>query len=261
MRSLAIGATGMLAQQVNVEVIANNIANMTTTGFKRQRAEFQDLLYQNNRRVGTDSASDGSIVPSGIQLGLGVKLAATYRIHDMGNINPTGNELDLAINGDGFFQIELPNGDTAYTRSGVFQRSAEGQIVTVDGYVLNPGITIPEGALDLTISRDGIVQVTLEGQVEPSEIGQIEVATFINPAGLQAIGDNQFLETAASGSPVTGVPGEEGIGYIMQAFVETSNVDVVQEMTNMISAQRAYEMNSKVIKTSDEMMGILSQVT
>lgn len=261
MRSLSTAASGMLAQQINVDVIANNIANMSTTGFKKQRAEFQDLLYQNERRVGTESSSDGTILPSGVQLGVGVKLAATYRVHAPGNSNPTGNELDLMISGNGFFQVELPNGDTAYSRAGSFQRSPDGEIVTADGYLVMPGITIPDDAIDVTVNKNGDVFAKIPGQVDPQNLGQLELATFTNVAGVEAIGDNLFLETTASGSPITGTAGEDNFGSIQQGFLETSNVNVVQEITDMIQAQRAYEMNSKVIQTSDEMLGSLVQTT
>ncbi len=261
MKSLSIGATGMLAQQLNVEVISNNIANMTTTGFKRQRAEFQDLLYQNQRRVGSTSSDSGTIVPAGIQLGLGVKTSAVYRIMDQGSLQNTENKFDMAINGAGFFQIELPNGDTGYTRSGSFQLSPDGTIVTQDGYTVMPGITIPNDAVEVTINDSGEVLVKLQGQVEESNVGQLELATFPNEGGLESIGDNTYLETPASGAAVAGVPNAEGFGKLMQGFLEGSNVNVVTEITNLITAQRAYEMNSKVIQTSDEMMSTTSQVS
>lgn len=261
MRSLAIGANGMLAQQTNVDVIANNIANMSTNGFKRQRAEFQDLLYQTQRGVGTESSAEGTIVPSGIQLGVGVRLASTYRIHEDGSNTPTGNELDMLVQGEGFFQIQLPNGDTAYTRDGSFQRSPDGQLVTADGYTIQPGITIPEDALSVTINANGSVFAKIQGQMQPQNIGTIEVARFINSAGLEAIGSNSFLETPASGQATTGTPGQDGFGTILQGYLETSNVNAVQEITDLIQAQRAYEMNSKVIQTSDEMLGVLNQTT
>lgn len=261
MKSLSIGASGMLAQQTNVEVISNNIANMTTTGFKRQRAEFQDLLYQNQRRVGSTSSDAGTIVPAGIQLGLGVKTSAVYRITDQGPLESTGNNFDLAINGDGYFQVEMPNGETAYTRAGSFSLSPEGTIVTQDGYTVVPGITIPQDARSVTINDIGQVFVKIDGQVQEQNVGQLELATFANNAGLDAIGENLFLETPASGAVVPGAPGDIGYGRIMQGFLEGSNVNVVSEITSLISAQRAYEMNSKVISTSDEMMSTTSQVT
>ena len=260
MRSLNIGATGMLAQQLNVEVISNNIANMNTTGYKRQRAEFQDLLYQNLRRVGSDSSDAGTIVPTGVQLGLGVKPAAVYRISGQGNIQTTENPLDLAINGRGFLQVELPDGDTAYTRSGSLQLSPDGDIVTADGFIVQPGITVPDDAVSITVNGNGEVYVDLDGQVAPVRVGQFELANFANEAGLDAIGNNLLMETAASGTPTVATPGSEGFGLILQGALETSNVNVVSEITNLITAQRAYEMNSKVIESSDEMMRTMTQL-
>ncbi len=260
MRSLYIGATGMLAQEQNVEVISNNIANMNTTGYKRRRTEFHDLLYQNLRRVGSASSDSGTIVPTGVQLGLGVKLAAVYRIHGQGNLTATDNVLDLAIQGKGFFQILMPSGETAYTRDGTFQLSSEGTIVTHDGYELQPGITIPTNAVDVTVNASGEVLVKLAGQTATQNVGQLQLAMFANPAGLQATGDNYLLETTASGNPTTANPGVDGMGTLLQGFLETSNVNAVEEVGNLISAQRAYEMNSKVISTSDEMMGTINQL-
>ncbi len=260
MRALNIAATGMLAQQLNVEVISNNIANMNTTAYKRQRAEFQDLLYQDERRVGSTSSDSGTIVPSGIQLGLGVRTAAVYRMTGQGQIVTTENSLDLAIQGKGYFQVTLPSGETAYTRAGSLQLSPEGQIVTANGYTVLPGITIPNDAVDVTVNSSGEVQVTLAGQVQPQVVGQLELATFPNQVGLQALGDNLYAETPASGNPTTGVPGSTGFGTVLQGFLETSNVDVVQEITNLIRAQRAYEMNSKVIQTSDQMLQTMTQL-
>lgn len=260
MRSLAIGATGMLAQQLNVEVISHNIANMNTTAYTRRRVEFQDLLYQNLRRTGSQSADDGSIVPVGVQLGLGVKTAAVYRITTPGNLTLTENSLDTAINGRGYFQVTLPNGETAYTRAGALQLSDEGNIVTVDGFALDPNITVPPNAIDVTINASGEVLVKLDGEVEPQNVGQFQLATFANEAGLLAIGENLFLETPASGTPAVGTPGDEGFGKLQQGYLETSNVNVVEEITNLITAQRAYEMNSKVIETSDQMMATVSNL-
>lgn len=260
MRSLSIGATGMLAQQTNVEVISNNIANMTTSGFKQQRAEFQDLLYQNIRRPGSQSSDAGTIVPTGIQIGAGVKTAAVYRIHTQGTIVITGNDLDMAINGDGYFQVEMPDGTTNYTRAGSMQLNADGQIVTPDGYTLLPGLTVPSNSLGITIDNTGQVQVKIDGQIDPQVIGQVQLAQFPNDAGLEAIGDNLYRETPASGAPVVGNPGSDGFGLIQQGSLEQSNVNVVSEITNLITAQRAYEMNSRVIKTSDEMLSALSNL-
>ncbi len=260
MRSLSIASTGMLAQQLNVEVISNNIANMNTTGYKRQRAEFQDLLYQNLRRIGSASSDSGTIVPSGVQLGAGVRASAVYRITEQGNLTSTSNPFDLAINGEGYFRIQLPSGEDAYTRAGAFSVDPQGQLVTQDGYVVSPGITIPTDAIDVAINTSGTVEVKLSGQSTPQNVGQLELAIFPNAAGLEAIGDNLFLETPASGAPQTGVPGSTGYGDLRQGFLETSNVNPVQEVTNLIAAQRAYEMNSKVISTSDEMLAQVTQL-
>lgn len=260
MRSLNIGATGMLAQQLNVEVISHNIANMNTTAYTRRRVEFQDLLYQNLRRVGSTSSDTGTIVPAGVQVGLGVKTAAVYRITEQGNLTLTENSLDVAINGEGYFQVTLPSGETAYTRSGAFQLSEDGEIVTVDGFTIQPGITVPNDAVDVTINSSGQVEVKLDGTVTPTIAGQLELAVFANEAGLLAIGDNLFLETPASGTATTGNPAATGFGSLQQGFLETSNVNVVEEITNLITAQRAYEMNSKVIETSDQMMATISNI-
>ncbi|PWC40840.1 flagellar basal-body rod protein FlgG [Azospirillum sp. TSO22-1] len=254
MRSLAIGATGMLAQQLNVETISNNIANSTTTAFKKQRAEFQDLLYQNFRRIGSTSSDAGTTVPTGVQIGAGVRVASVGRILEQGNLNVTDNKLDVAVNGTGYFQVTLPSGDTAYTRAGNFKLSAEGVIVTADGYQVQPAMTIPTNAVDIAINPSGEVMVKLDGQVNPQNVGQIQLAAFANAGGLEAVGDNLFMQTPASGEAVAGNPGAPGFGRLVQGALETSNVNIVQEITTLISAQRAYEMNSKVIKTTDEMM-------
>ena len=253
-RSLDIGATGMLAQQMNVDVISNNIANMTTSGFKRQRAEFHDLIYQNKQRPGATSSDVGTIVPAGMQFGLGVSLGSIYRLHEQGTIQMTENPLDLAITGKGYYQIDLPSGETAYTRSGVFQLNENGEIVTAQGYTLQPGITVPDDAVDVVVNNAGEVLVKLPGTVAFSNVGQIQLANFVNPAGLEAIGDTLFLETEASGSPTTGTPDSEDFGEIRQGALENSNVNIVEEITRLIAAQRAYEMNSNVISTSDEML-------
>ena len=260
MRSLDIAATGMIAQQRNVEVVSNNLANMNTTAYTRRRTEFHDLLYQNLRRVGSTSSNAGTVVPSGVQLGLGVKLAAVYRIHEQGNLTATDNTFDLAVQGKGLFEIQLPTGEAAYTRDGTFQLNANGEIVTHDGYALQPGITVPNNAVDVTVNAAGEVLVKLEGQVNLSNVGQIQLTTFPNEPGLEAIGDNLYLETPASGSPTTGNPADTDFGSILQGFLETSNVNAVEEISNLISAQRAYEMNSKVIQASDEMLGTLSNL-
>ncbi|MDR6770406.1 flagellar basal-body rod protein FlgG [Azospirillum sp. BE72] len=260
MRSLAIGATGMIAQQLNVETISNNIANSTTTGYKKQRAEFQDLLYQNFRRIGSTSSDAGTIVPTGVQVGAGVRVAAVARVLEQGNLNITDNKLDVAINGSGYFQVTLPSGDTAYTRAGNFKLSPEGMIVTADGYPIQPNITIPTNAVDISINSSGEVLIKLDGQTATQNVGQLQLATFANAAGLEATGDNLFMESGASGQAVTGNPGAPGFGRVTQGALETSNVNVVQEITTLITAQRAYEMNSKVIKTTDEMMQQASQM-
>jgi len=260
MRSLSIAATGMLAQQLNVEVISNNIANINTTGYKRQRAEFHDLLYQDLLRPGTTSSDTGTVVPSGIQIGLGVKPAATYRITEQGNLVITDNNLDLAINGKGYFSVELPSGETGYTRSGALGRSPEGDLVTANGYLVQPGITIPDDAISVTINAQGDVLVAIDGQLTSSNVGQIQLANFPNEAGLQAIGGNLFLETPGSGTSTLAAPGSPGFGTIQQGALETSNVNVVAEITNLITAQRAYEMNSRVIQASDEMMQAAAQL-
>ncbi len=261
MRSLDIGATGMLAQQNNVEVISNNIANMNTSAYNRRRVEFQDLLYQNLRRVGSNSSDSGTVVPAGVQIGLGVKTAAVYRITESGNLINTNNAFDMAIEGNGYFQIELPGGrGTGYTRDGSFQLSADGDIVTHDGYTVQPGINIPDDAIDVAINASGEVWVQLDGQTDMSNVGQLEIATFSNPSGLEAVGDNLFLESAASGAPNAAAPGTLGFGTVLQKFLESSNVNVVSEITDLIKAQRAYEMNSKVIQTSDQMMSTVTQI-
>lgn len=260
MRSLNIAATGMLAQQTNVEVISNNIANMNTTAFTRRRPEFSDLLYQNLRRVGAASSDAGTIVPTGVQIGLGVKTTAVYRITEQGSVQNTDNTLDLAIQGKGYFQIQLPSGETAYTRDGSFQLSEDGEIVTHEGYQVMPGITVPSDAVGVSINSSGQVLIKRDGEVDQAVAGQIQLATFANEAGLEARGDNLFLETPASGAALTANPGSAGYGTLLQGFLETSNVNVVAEITNLISAQRAYEMNSRVIKTSDEMLGTVNQM-
>jgi flagellar basal-body rod protein FlgG len=254
MRALSIAATGMLAQQTNVEVIANNLANMNTTGFKEQRAEFEDLLYQNVEQQGAQSSDTGTIVPSGIQLGAGVRTAAVYRVNRQGDLQTTSNPYDVAINGAGYFRIQMPDGTDAYTRAGNFALSPEGQLVNQQGYVVQPGIAIPTTATAVAINAQGQVQATIPGQTAPQTVGQLELTRFPNDAGLKAEGNNLFTETASSGSPQSGVPGSTGYGTIQQGFLETSNVNAVSEITSLITAQRAYEMNSKVITAADEMM-------
>ena len=260
MRALRTAASGMLAQQLNVEVISNNIANMNTVGFKRQRAEFQDLLYQNVERMGAQSSAQGTVVPTGIQIGAGVKAGSVYRIMTQGSPTQTGAPYDLAIDGRGYFQVTMPSGEIAYTRAGNFSVNQEGLLVTDDGYQVEPAIAIPQEAVDVSISRAGQVQVILDGEAEPQVVGQLEIATFFNEAGLEAIGDNLLLETAASGPANVGAPGDIGFGQLLQGYTEASNVDAVSEITALIVAQRAYEMNSKVISTADEMLSVSAQV-
>ena len=260
MRSLHIAATGMLAQQTNVETISNNLANMNTTGYKRRRAEFQDLIYQNLRRVGSQSSDTGTVLPSGAQVGLGVRTSAIYRISEQGNLQQTENRFDLAIRGNGYFQVQMPGGEVAYTRDGTFALSPEGVIVTSEGFAVNPGITIPAAARDVTINASGEVLASIDGQVTPQNVGQIQTAIFANEGGLEAMGENLFRATGASGQPQAAAPGQPGHGSVMQGFVETSNVNTVQEITSLITAQRAYEMNSRVITASDEMMNTLTRL-
>ena len=260
MRSLSIAATGMLAQQTNVDVISNNIANMNTTAFKRQRAEFQDLLYQQVSRPGAVAGGGDARTPAGIQIGAGVKTGGVYRIAEQGALTKTDNRYDMAIQGQGFFQVTLPSGETAYTRAGSFQTSDQGELVTNDGYPVQPGITIPQGAVDVVVSKTGEVQIKLAGQPELQTVGQLQLASFISEAGLEAMGDNLFKETQASGQPVVATPGEPGFGTISQGFLEASNVNPVSEITALITAQRAYEMNSRIVKAADEMLQTTSQL-
>ncbi|MEQ1491404.1 MAG: flagellar basal-body rod protein FlgG [Terricaulis sp.] len=260
MRALSIAASGMQAQQLNVDVISHNIANMNTTAYKRQRAEFQDMLYQNMERPGATSSASGGVLPLGIQIGVGVRADAVGRITEQGGISATGNPYDLAINGRGYFQITMPSGQTGYTRAGNLAVNADGQMVTADGYPVEPSITVPAEATAIQITRDGIVEVTLAGQTAPQQIGQLEIAGFINPAGLEAIGDNLFLETPASGAATTATPGSPGLGTLMQGYLENSNVNAVEEISSLIVAQRAYEMNARVITAADEMLQSTTQL-
>jgi flagellar basal-body rod protein FlgG len=260
MRALSIAASGMQAQQLNVDVISHNIANMNTTGYKRQRAEFQDMLYQNLERPGSTSSASGAIVPLGIQIGVGVRADAVGRITEQGGMNATSNPYDLAIDGRGYLQVTLPSGQTAYTRAGNLAVNADGVIVTSDGYQLEPSITIPAEATAVQITRDGIVEATLTGQTAPQQLGQIEIANFINPPGLEGIGDNLYLETPASGAPNTATPGSPGFGTLLQGFLELSNVNAVEEISSLIVAQRAYEMNARVITAADEMLQSTTQL-
>jgi len=260
MRALSTAATGMSAQQLNVETIANNIANMNTIGFKRQRAEFQDLLYQNVERMGAQSSDTGTVVPTGIQVGSGVKAGSIYRIREQGSLTQTGNKLDVAVSGRGLFQVQLPTGETAFTRAGNFSVNETGDIVTSDGYSVLPKITVPQNATDITISKTGQVQATIPGQTAPQTVGQMQLATFFNEAGLEATGGNLFLQSGASGSPTVGKPGDVGYGMLQQGYTEASNVDSVTEVTALITAQRAYEMNSKVVNAADQMLSTTSQL-
>ncbi|MFW5832484.1 MAG: flagellar basal-body rod protein FlgG [Pseudomonadota bacterium] len=260
MRALNVAATGMMAQQLFVETISNNIANMTTTGYKRRRPEFQDLLYQSQRRIGSKTSDAGTVVPTGVQVGLGVKTAAVYRIHEQGDLVSTSNPLDAAIQGEGFFVINLPDGREAYTRSGHFQISPDGMIVNSDGYELSPGVSVPAEAIEVTINQFGVVQIKRAGEVDTIEIGRIELATFVNPVGLEAIGNNLLVETTSSGPATLQAPGEEQTGTLLQGFVESSNVDPILEMTTLITAQRAYDLNSKVITAGDEMMASITRL-
>ncbi|MCL2103217.1 MAG: flagellar basal-body rod protein FlgG [Syntrophorhabdaceae bacterium] len=257
MTSLYTAATGMEAQKLNIDVIANNLANVNTAGFRRSRADFQDLMYQTIKEAGTVGA-DGTMMPTGIQVGLGVKPVAIQKIFLQGDFSNTGNPLDIVIEGDGFFQIMKPDGEIAYTRGGAFKLDANGQVVVSDGYLIEPGITIPADATSITISPDGQVSVTQSGSSASTAVGQIMLSRFVNPAGLKAIGKTMFVETDASGPPLTGAPGIDGIGTIGQGFLEMSNVNVVEEMVNMIISQRAYEINSKAITASDEMLRTVS---
>lgn len=253
MRSLWSAATGMIAQQLNVDTIAHNLANVNTTGFKRQRVDFQDLMYQTLRMPGSPS-TESIQLPTGIQVGLGTRAAATVKNFEQGTFEQTGNDLDMVIEGNGFFQVTLPSGETAYTRAGAFKMDSAGNVVTSDGYPLIPSLTIPADATDISIMTDGTVAVTQPGQTAPTTVGQIQLAMFPNPMGLANAGHNLLLATDASGTPTVASPGTDGLGAISQGVLELSNVQVVEEMVNMIVAQRAYETNSKAIQTSDSML-------
>ncbi len=259
MRSLYIAKTGLEAQQTQLDVISNNLANVSTTGFKRSRAVFEDLMYQNLRQPGGQT-SDQTRLPSGLQVGTGVHVVATERIHSQGNMTKTDSPRDVAINGAGFFQVLMPDGTTAYTRDGSFQTDRDGQLVTASGFLIQPAITLPQNATSLTIGRDGMVSVTQAGSTATSQVGQLQLATFLNPAGLQSLGENLYAETDASGAPNQLNPGLEGAGSLSQGYVETSNVNVVEELVNMIQTQRAYEINSKAVQTSDQMLQRLAQL-
>jgi flagellar basal-body rod protein FlgG len=259
LRTLWTAATGMQAQNLNIDVISNNLANVNTAGFKRSRADFQDLLYETLRPAGVASAAANE-VPTGIQIGHGVRPVATQRIFLQGDLQHTKNQLDMAIEGAGFFQVLQPNGETAYTRAGAFKVDGEGRVVNSDGYLLTPEITIPTDATAVSVGADGTVSVIQAGAAEATEIGSVELVNFINPAGLKGIGRNLMMETTASGAPIAGTPGEDGLGTIAQGFVEMSNVNVVDEMVGMITAQRAYELNSKAIQAADDMLQTASTI-
>lgn len=259
MRALAIAATGMNAQQTNLEVIANNIANINTTGFKRARAEFSDLLYQTERLQGVPSRANDNIVPEGASIGLGVKTTAIRNLHIQGSLTSTGNKFDFALVGNGWFEVEGADGETLYTRAGAFNTNANGELVTADGYSVLPAITVPTDAVEVIVNKTGQVFARLDGQTDLQQLGQLQLANFANEAGLEPLGDNLFKETVASGPATTGVPGDPGFATIEQGYLENSNVDPVREITELISAQRAYEMNSKVIQAADEMAAVISK--
>lgn len=259
MKALAIAATGMNAQQLNLEVIANNVANINTTGFKRARAEFADLLYQVERNQGVPNASNQAIVPEGAHVGLGVQTSAVRNLHIQGSLISTSNKLDLALVGRGWFQIESPDGETHYTRAGAFNTNADGQLVTIDGYSVVPGVTFPEDTSEVVVSRTGQIFARTGNEVELQELGQLTLANFVNEAGLEPLGDNLFRETTASGPAIVGVPDDPGFAHVQQGYLEGSNVDPVKEITDLISAQRAYEMNSKIIQAADEMASVVSK--
>src|SRR4051812_13494935 len=260
MRALHTAATGMMAQELNVQVISNNIANMRTTGYKKQRPEFQDLLYENVRRVGTQTSDQGNILPVGVELGGGVKTVGTPRVMTQGTLSPTGKDLDVAIRGEGFFRIALPDGRTAYTRDGSFELDAQGRLVTAQGYVVQPGITFATNARSITINAQGQASAINGTDTAPTQVGQLEMSVFVNKAGLQSIGDNLFLETPASGTPQNSNPNADGVGDLQQGNLEQANVEAVSEISDLIAAQRAYEMNAKVISAAGEMLSATSNL-
>ena len=259
MRSLWISKTGMEAQQTQLDHISNNLANSATNGYKRSHAVFEDLMYQTLRQSGANS-TEQTTLPTGLQVGLGTRAVATSRQFTQGSLQQTGNNLDVAVKGQGFFEIQLPDGTTGYTRDGSFQVSATGQLVTSNGYTVQPGIVIPANAQSVTVGADGVVTIALPGQAAPQQVGQLQLASFVNPAGLEPRGQNLFAETASSGTPNAGAPGSNGLGSLAQGFLEGSNVNVVEELVSMIQTQRAYELNSKAIQTSDQMLQRLSQI-
>jgi len=260
MKALYTASTGMAAQERNVEVLSNNIANMRTTGFKRQRADFQDLLYQVYRRSGSQTSESGTQLPTGVEIGSGVKTGATPRIMSQGSVAPTSKELDIAVRGEGFFSVDLPDGRTGYTRDGSFERDSTGALVTIEGYAVQPGITIPDTAKSVSISADGVVEALLGTDTEATALGQIQLSRFVNKAGLEAAGDNTFIETAASGPAQTGTANADGFGNLLQGHLEMANVNAVTEIADLIAAQRAYEMNARVISGADEMLQATAQL-
>ena len=260
MRALHTAATGMAAQELNVQVISNNIANLRTTGYKRQQAHFQDLLYQNLRRAGQSTSDQGNVLPASLAVGSGVKATSTARIMSQGTLTSTEKEYDVAIRGEGFFKITMPDGRTAYSRDGSFELDGQGRLVSRDGYLVDPGMTVPQNATGVTISALGVVQATIPGQTAASTLGTFQLARFVNKVGLDSIGDNLFIETAASGPAIDGTPGGEGFGNLQQSYLEEANVNAVTEISSLIAAQRAYEMNSKVITAADQMLSSTSQM-
>lgn len=258
--SLWTAKSGLEAQQTKLDVISNNLANVSTNGFKKSRPIFEDMLYQNIRQPGAVSSEQNTNLPSGLQVGTGVRAVATERLHSQGGLQGTENSRDLAIDGEGFFQVQMPNGDTGYTRDGSFQKDQNGQLVTSSGYLIQPTISIPQNSLSITVAKDGVVSVTQPGTTQSAVVGQIQLATFVNNSGLQSIGENLYMETDASGPANESQPGLNGTGKLLQGYVETSNVNVVEEMVSMIQTQRAYEINSKAVKTSDEMLARLTQL-
>lgn len=260
MRALYTAATGMLAQEMNVQVISNNVANMRTTGFKRQRVNFQDLLYQTTRRAGNPTSEQNTQLPSGISIGSGVKSVGTPRVMTQGNVTPTEKSYDIAIRGEGYLRVQLPDGRTGYTRDGALDLDSQGRLVTPQGFLVDPGVTVPNEAKSVTISDTGVVTALLPNQVQPQQLGQLQLARFINKTGLESMGDNLFLETAGSGPAVDGTPGSEGFGSLQQGYLEESNVNSVVEISSLIQAQRAYELNAKVVTASDQMLNAAAQI-
>ncbi len=260
MRAMHTAATGMMAQELNVQVISNNIANLRTTGYKRQQAHFQDLLYQSLRRSGAATSDQGTQVPAGVEIGSGVKTVSTARVMTQGNVTQTEKDYDLAVRGEGLFRIRMPDGRTGYTRDGGFNLDSQGQLVTKEGYLVEPGITVPQNAAKVTISPLGLVQFVAPGTTQPADVGQIQLARFVNKAGLESIGDNLFVETAASGPAIDGNPGSEGFGNLQQGFLEEANVNAVTEISALIAAQRAYEMNARIVTATDQMLSATTQM-